>query len=60
MTNFEKIKAMGITEMAQFFNEHSQTCDFCLNNVSNGGEGCSKGCIDGFKKYLMSEVTEDA
>lgn len=58
MTNFEKIKSMSVTEMSEFFNNHTQTCDFCLNNVTNGGEGCSKGCVNGFTKYLLSEVTE--
>lgn len=60
MTNFEKIKAMSAEEFAELLSANSFTCNFCLHNVSNGGVGCQKGCIDGITKYLMSEVTEDA
>ena len=58
MTHFERIKAMSIEQMAEFLDSNYHTCDFCLNNMRNGGEGCSKGCVDGMIKYLKSEVQD--
>lgn len=59
MTNIEKIKSMSVEEMSEFFSDHNMTCDFCLNNTTNGGQGCKKGCLDGITKYLMSEVADN-
>lgn len=57
MTNYEKIKAMSVEEMAEFLNKGANcvVCkcwDYCL------GDG-SCDCLKGITKYLESEVEED-
>ena len=57
MTNYEKIKAMSVEEMAEFLNKGANcvVCkcwDYCL------GDG-SCDCLKGITKYLESEVEEN-
>lgn len=54
MTNYEKIKAMDIDELANFFQ-----CDcYCCVCYSEPGP-CSMPCKEGVKKWLESEVADD-
>lgn len=53
MTNFEKIKAMDIDELAIFF---QGDCTFCVCFSEPGR--CSLSCKEGIKKWLESEVTK--
>ena len=51
MTNFEKIKAMTVEEMAKLFSESSFPCGYtdCLD----------ENCFECVKKYLESKVEEN-
>lgn len=54
MTNYEKIKAMSVEEMAEFIHGlfgWEGSCGFCKT--------CDNDCIGGMKKWLESEVEED-
>lgn len=55
-TNFEKIKAMDIDEMAEFLSDcETDICSFCKPDVTTvcGNPTC---CINGIKNYLESEA----
>ena len=55
MTNYEKIKAMSVEEMAECFADIISTeCIYC-NKILCSGKSCKK-CI---KERLKSEVEED-
>jgi hypothetical protein len=63
MTNFEKIKAMSVEEMANIF-YNTISCEDCpiINRCikRNGGfEGNYKKCKETVVEYLESEVKED-
>lgn len=67
MTNYEKIKAMSVEEMAEFmFDENENNynyCDFC-KQYSNYAPHCEsvdfeEDCIKARMKWLESEVEED-
>ena len=54
MTNFEKIKAMSVEEMAHFFLKictDEGRCYFCWT--------CNNDCVGNVEKFLESEVEED-
>lgn len=58
MTNYEKIRNMSVTEMADFFDSFERTagCDICSYN---GMGMCPKReCTEGIKEYLEREVEE--
>ena len=56
MTNYEKIKAMSIDEMAEYFLTKSfDPCDITNFPVVDCDAGCDK-CI---RKWLESEVEEE-
>lgn len=53
MTNYEKIKAMSVEEMAHFILTictDEGRCYFC--------DVCNSDCVGNVKKYLESEVEE--
>lgn len=57
-TNFDRIKAMSVEEMAEFLSARP----FC--EIENGGVDCVYGwheskCKEHIKQYLESEVQED-
>ena len=56
MTNYEKIKAMSIEEMAVLL-EQQGTCDFCIHYYDKTCAGCD--CLNGVRMLLESEVEED-
>jgi hypothetical protein len=53
MTNFEKIKAMTIEELAKFFEKYIG----CNDDVCTGH--CHMGCVASHKKWLESEDEDD-
>lgn len=66
MTNFERIKAMGPCDMAEFFEELSErsTCEYCARSGYNTGsdEICPTHCAEcenGHYEWLMQEVDSD-
>lgn len=54
MNNFEKIKAMGIDEMARWLG--ANTCNYCVYQKVSCDD--VKQCKDGIKLWLESEVRE--
>ena len=57
MTNFEKIKAMNIDELAEFSNVF-QRCKFCINqekDVVQFYKCIETTCKDAIKQWLESE-----
>lgn len=66
MTNFERIKAMSVEEMAEFMCSANDTICFdnCNRDTGNKysckfGDSCTpENCIKCMKEYLESEVTE--
>ncbi len=66
MTNFEKIKAMSVEEMAEFIENEAykiDPCNYC-ENYSLKAPHCtsliqSVDCRKATMKYLESEVEED-
>ena len=54
ITNFEKIKAMNIDEMARCLGANS--CNYCVYQQVNCDD--IKQCKDGIKLWLESEVRE--
>lgn len=55
MTNFEKIKAMTVEEMALFFSVIEDCCDLCaLNGTPCHETNCR--CRDGIKSKLEAEA----
>lgn len=56
-TNFDRIKAMSVEEMAELFN------DWLYEGACNHGldieRECDHNCIECIKQYLKSEVQED-
>lgn len=68
MTNFERIKAMSVREMSEFFAKEmpgfpSSPCDIC--EYDDGGVFClkqspctSKGKVANYGRWLESEATE--
>ena len=59
MNNFEKIKAMDIDEMAEFF-AHSN-CEWCIYNPKIYDGSCiteDRDCKVGIKQWLESEARE--
>lgn len=57
MTNFEKIKAMSVEEMAEFLLNRISRCEFCM--FKSRGNCVGFGCLDGIRRKLESEVEED-
>lgn len=64
MTNFDRIKAMSVEEMAEMLYEEMEStmcyCDFC-EHYKHHAPHCSapdiqQGCLNAIKKYLESEV----
>ena len=55
MTNFEKIKAMSVEEMAKLLRTHL-ICDYCIHYYEKSCGGF--GCLNGIIKWLESEVEE--
>ena len=55
MTNFEKIKAMTIKEFAEFLEKHT----LCDDETLCTGH-CHLGCAESHKKWLESEVDDEA
>ena len=54
MTNFEKIKAMTVEELANFFEKYIEcNDDMCFGH-------CHLGCAESHKKWLESEVDDEA
>ena len=59
MTNYEKIKAMSVEEMAECFADIISTeCIYC-NKILCSGKSCKKCCKKCIKERLKSEVEED-
>ena len=58
MTNFEKIKAMSVEEMAMFLNDTTSVCLCCEYLTSCCVDG-TYDCYEGTRKWLESEVEED-
>ena len=52
MTNFEKIKAMSVEEMAELIDD--APCNFC-NYRQKGFSKCPQKCEEGIKEWLESE-----
>ena len=61
MTNYEKIKAMSVEEMADFLGLFNTEEDICrLNNDEMAVDYCRfHNCRDCAMKYLKSEVEEN-
>jgi hypothetical protein len=57
MNNFEKIKAMSIDKMAEFFVEDSP-CDFCICDLDEN-KCTAIGCKNGIKQWLEQESEEE-
>lgn len=64
-TNYERIKNMGIEEMAEFSSVF-QRCSFCIvskkykSMTEVNTEECQKiGCKEGCKQWLQSESEEE-
>ena len=58
MTNYEKIKAMSVEEMAEFCD--SCSCKRCIYYKEHELNFCDEyECIDGITQWLESEVEED-
>lgn len=56
MTQFERIKAMSIDEMAEAFGKDNY-CQIC---ILRDGQTCNNtSCKQGIKQYLESEVEEE-
>lgn len=71
MTNFEKIKAMKIDELAEFIDKQAINDDFCINYCKYSGRGyecnfqieddrllCAYDDLQTIKEWLESEVVE--
>jgi hypothetical protein len=56
MTNYEKIKAMSVEEMAELIDD--SPCNSC-NYRQKGFSKCPQECEEGIKEWLESEVEED-
>lgn len=54
MTNFERIKAMSLDEMAEVMAKEG--CFYCEYATI---DDCGGWCKEGFRKWLESEVTEN-
>lgn len=54
MTNFERIKAMSLDEMAGVMAKEG--CYYCEYATI---DDCGGWCKEGFRKWLESEVTEN-
>ena len=59
MTNYERIKAMSIEEMAEILSDSDceKRCSFTKNGKCNSYGG-SDMCAKGVEKWLNSEVEE--
>ena len=55
ITNYEKIKAMSIDEMAKIFAKNGY-CEFCKLKEA---QTCDMPCEQGVRQYLESEVEEE-
>ena len=56
MTNYEKIKAMSVEEMAKWFEYMPDDCSSCPAHVVCG---VGLSCVDTLIKWLESEVEEN-
>ena len=55
-TNYERIKAMSVDEMAEFLDVFTiNSCDFCKHWT----KGCHCQCVEKFKQWLESEAEND-
>lgn len=62
MTNFDRIKAMSIEEMASKILESIEDCQKCCSITYNGicvSYGVENRCLKGIKQWLESEATEN-
>lgn len=66
VTNFERIKAMGPCDMAEFLEELSErsTCEYCARSGYNTcpDETCPTHCtecVNGHYEWLMQETKDD-
>ena len=57
MTNFERIKAMSLEDMADYIVYNLNPCLYCLYCKKDHSNGYD--CCDGVRKYLESEVEEE-
>ena len=58
MTNYEKIKAMSVEEMAEFLD--SCSCNHCVYYKKYEPTYCEYcDCVEGITQYLESEVEEN-
>ena len=57
MTNYEKIKAMSVKEMAEFLDFNCQ-CIICIHKDECKVDG-TFDCTEGTKKWLEKEAEED-
>ena len=58
-TNYERIKAMSIDEMAVFIIKQTNHCDFCSRKNSHTCVDVEGGCKKYIKMYLESEVEKE-
>lgn len=56
MTNYEKIKAMSVEEMAEFLDTYIDDCEYCFAKKVCGAE---PSCFVTITKWLESEAEED-
>lgn len=64
MTNFEKIKQMGVKELAEYIFDLGNGREYCYGHcIHDHDENCPNdgrtGCISGVIKWLESEVKYD-
>lgn len=57
MTNYEKIKAMSVEEMAEMLSECTSLCATCIHTHCPMAWGTP--CKEYMQKFLESEVEED-
>ena len=64
MTNYERIKAMSVEEMAEFITnyircEHCPVTDICWGNGGYNEDGNWCSCQKWFQQWLESEAEND-
>lgn len=60
MTNYERIKAMSVEELAELLNNHNDPCKFCVRCDEDYCRSEESGyCEEHIKKWLESEVEEE-
>ena len=56
MSNFDRIKAMNIDELAEFISQFADDCKFCICDLNDEKCKTFKFCSDGIKKWLESDT----